>query len=71
MVHVVATDTHRINGSRISRLSDAYEFIEKRFGEENAQILTYYNPLHIIEDEDLEDMKEVIKKKHLFFRKDL
>lgn len=70
MVHVVATDTHRTNGSRISKLSDAYEFIEKRCGEENAQILTYYNSLHIIEDEDLEDMKEVIKKKHLFFRKD-
>ena len=69
IVHVVATDTHRTNGSRIAKLSDAYDIIQKRFGEENAQILTYYNPLHIIENEKLEDMKEVVKKKHLFFRK--
>ena len=70
MVHIVATDTHRTTGSRIPRLSDVHEFIEERFGEDNARILTYENPLHIIEDEDLDDMIKVERKRHLFFRRD-
>ena len=70
MVHIVATDTHRTTGSRIPRLSDVHEFIEERFGKDNARILTYENPLHIIEDEDLDDMIKVERKRHLFFRRD-
>lgn len=70
MVHIVATDTHRTTGSRISKLSDVHEFIEERFGEVNAQILMYGNPLHIIEDEIMEEMSKIERKKHLFFRRD-
>ena len=67
MVHIVATDTHRTTGSRVSRLSDVSEFLEEQFGEDNARILTYENPLHIIEDEDLDDMIKVERKKHFVF----
>lgn len=70
LAHIVATDTHRINGSRISKLSDVYTMIAKRYGEENAQLLTYYNPMSIIENKGLENMVEVKRKIHFFFRKD-
>lgn len=67
LVHVVASDAHRANGNRICKLSDAYEDVSKEIGEENARILFYENPLHIIRNEELEEIN-VKKKKSLFDR---
>lgn len=67
LVHVVATDTHRATGNRVCKLSDAYALVSKEVGKENADILFYYNPMHIIQNEELEDM-EVVKKKKTFFQ---
>ena len=69
MVHVVATDAHRAQGTRICKLSDVYEILKKRCGKENADLLLYQNPVHILKDEKLEEMKEFKKTFGFHFRK--
>ena len=67
---VIATDTHRANGSRISMLSDVYSVVGKRIGFDNADILMYTNPKHILEDKDILNIEVVNKKKRFsFFRR--
>lgn len=67
---VIATDTHRANGSRISMLSDVYSVVGKRIGFDNADILMYTNPKRILEDKDILNIEVVKKKKHFsFFRR--
>ncbi len=67
---VIATDTHRANGSRISMLSDVYSVVGKRIGFDNADILMYTNPKHILEDKDILNIEVVKKKKRFsFFRR--
>ena len=61
---VIATDTHRANGSRISMLSDVYSVVGKRIGFDNADILMYTNPKRILEDKDILNI-EVVKKQIL------
>lgn len=67
LAHVVASDAHRASGNRICKLSDAYKLVADEIGEKNANILFYENPLHIIRNEDLEDIS-VVKKKSFFDR---
>lgn len=67
MAHVIASDTHRAQGHRITELSDVYEIIKEEYGQENAVLLMRDNPYHIIHDEKLENM-QIIKKKSLFDR---
>lgn len=67
---VIATDTHRASGSRISMLSDVYSVVGKRIGFDNADILMYTNPKHILEDKDILNIEVVKKKKRFsFFRR--
>ena len=68
-VHLVATDTHRCTGDRVEKLSDAYTYIERKYGKENANRLFVDNPLHIIRNEEVEDMviEKKKKKRFLFF----
>lgn len=63
--HLVCTDTHRCSGTRVERLSDAYEEVEKKFGSENADLLFYENPKAILEGREVEEL-EVKKKKKRF-----
>ena len=67
LAHVVATDTHRAQGHRISKLSDVYEELRKEAGEYNAELLCHGNPERIIRNEVIEDMK--IEKKTRWFSK--
>ena len=67
LAHVVASDAHRASGNRICKLSDAYKLVADEVGEKNANILFYENPLHIIRNEELEDIS-VVKKKSFFDR---
>lgn len=67
LVHLIASDAHRSDGHRITKLSDVYSIIEHDYGKENADILIKINPQHIISNEELEDI-QIEKKKSLFDR---
>lgn len=67
---VIATDTHRANGSRISMLSDVFSVVNRRIGSENADILFFENPKCILNDKDILNIEVVKKKKRFsFFRR--
>lgn len=67
---VIATDTHRSSGNRISKLSDVYSVVSKRIGKENASVLMYENPKRILSDMDILNIEVVKKKKRFsFFRR--
>ena len=67
---MIATDTHRASGNRISKLSDVYSVVSKRIGKENASVLMYENPKRILSDMDILNIEVVKKKKHFsFFRR--
>lgn len=66
LVHVIASDTHRCNGDRICKFSDAYEYLKKQYGEDCAEILCKRNPAHIIKNEELETI--TIEKKSILKR---
>ena len=51
-VHFVATDAHNMNGRRPC-MSEAFQAIEKRLGQETAQRLCVENPLAAFENRDL------------------
>lgn len=65
-VHLVATDTHRCMGQRIEKLSDVYQMVEKKYGKDNAEKLFVRNPMHILNDEEVEEMHVIRKKKRKF-----
>lgn len=67
MVHVVATDAHRVNGSRIACLSDVYKELKDLVGQNNADLLVYENPLRVIKNIILKDMEHYAKPKHFLF----
>lgn len=52
MISLVCTDTHRIKGNRIEKLSDAYKIVEKLTDSNYANELFFKNPLIILNDED-------------------
>lgn len=62
--HLVCTDTHRCKGSRIECLSDVYARLEKKIGQENAQLLCYENPKALLNGEEVKSIH--IKKKKWF-----
>lgn len=66
LVHVIASDTHRCEGSRICKFSDVYEWLKKHYGEQCAEILCKINPAHILQNEALEQV--VIEKKSFMKR---
>lgn len=67
LVHVVASDAHRAKGARVEILSDAYEIVKEIVGQNNADLLFYRNPMHILQNEEIENM-EVIKRKSWLHR---
>lgn len=66
LAHVVASDAHRDKGNRICKLSDAYELLHKKMGQEIADILCKRNPEHILQNEELESIE--VKKTSVFKR---
>ena len=66
LAHVVASDTHRASGTRVEKLSDAWQILADRYGEANADLLLSDNPKAILENRDVEDMEVTVKKKKRF-----
>lgn len=64
--HIIASDTHRSNGTRICVLSDAFAYIKKQYGEETANILCKENPWSIIQGDAMKSIPE--QKKSVFQR---
>lgn len=65
LVHVIASDTHRSTGKRIPCLQNVYNILSKKYDYQTLKILMYDNPLHIINNEDV----ETIEIKKSFFSK--
>lgn len=63
-VHVIASDTHRSNGTRICKLSDVYASIMHTYGKQTADILCIENPKRIIANQELQCIP-VVKKSML------
>ena len=66
--HVIASDAHAALGNRICKLSDIYGQVLEVMGKDNADILFYRNPLHIIENEEVEEIQAISEKSFLFKR---
>ncbi len=54
--HLVATDTHRTEGSRIENLSETYEKVSRKIGKEAADLLFYENPKAVLEGREVKDL---------------
>lgn len=67
LADVVATDTHRTDGSRITRLSDVYDEITSRNGEEVAELLLVENPGRILRDKPVLEVPATRRKKRFLF----
>ena len=65
--HVIATDTHRSEGSRVEILSDIYSEIKKKYGEDYANLLFKTNPYRILTNQEVISRKP--KKKGFFERR--
>lgn len=65
LAHIVASDTHRINGSRICKMSDVYEFIVKEYGQYTGDLLCSINPKRLLENQELIQIKNTQKKNFL------
>lgn len=52
-IHLVCSDCHRANGSRVSKLSDAYDWICCNVSREYADLVCTKNPLLILNDLDV------------------
>lgn len=63
LVHVIGSDMHRSEGTRIAQLSDAYELIKREYGSANADLLCKENAQRILNNEALVMMEKVEKKK--------
>ena len=50
---MVVTDTHRSHAPREETLSDAYDFIEERYGKRTAQLLLAENPEAVLRGKDV------------------
>ena len=62
LVHVVSTDTHRIHGSRIAKMSDVYEYLKKEYGKDNADLLCYVNGMNILQGKEVDETDISIKE---------
>lgn len=54
---MVVTDTHRSHAPREETLSDAYAFIEKRYGKDTAELLLRENPEAVLRGNDVKGMR--------------
>ena len=57
MAHAIATDTHRAIGRRIPNLQSVYERLQHTLSEQSLQTLMYYNPYHILHNENIEEIE--------------
>ena len=64
-VHVIATDTHRSQGHRIPCLQEIYQLLSKKYDYQALKILMHDNPLHILQNEQV----EMIQINQSFFKK--
>ena len=65
LLHVIATDTHRCDGHRSPCLQEVFDLLVKKYSYEDIHTLMYENPLHIINNEEVDP----IKGKTSFFKK--
>lgn len=63
--HVIASDTHRSSGHRIPCLNEVYQLLSKRYDYQTLKTLMYDNPLHILQNEEIEK----IQVNQSFFKK--
>ena len=52
-VHMISTDAHSIEGSRIVKLSDVYSLVKKQCSEEYADELFYKIPFKVLNDDEV------------------
>lgn len=69
-IHVIASDTHRCDGHRSPCLQQVFNLLVKKYNYETIHTLMYENPLHIINNEEVEpiEVKQSLFKK-LFKRR--
>lgn len=70
LVHIIASDTHRCSGHRIPCLQEVYDILSKHYDYQVLKTLMYDNPLHILNNENVDSIH--IKKsfiKNLFQRR--
>ena len=65
LLHVIATDTHRCDGHRSPCLQEVFDLLVKKYRYEDIHTLMYENPLHIINNEEVDP----IEGKTSFFKK--
>ena len=65
LLHVIATDTHRCDGHRSPCLQEVFDLLVKKYSYEDIHTLMYENPLHIINNEEV----DLIEGKTSFFKK--
>ena len=65
LLHVIATDTHRCDGHRSPCLQEVFDLLVKKYSYEDIHTLMYENPLHIINNEEVDP----IEGKTSFFKK--
>lgn len=65
LVHVIASDTHRCEGRRIPCLQDTFDLLSKKYDYQTLKTLMFGNPLHILNDENV----DMIEMKKSFFKK--
>lgn len=66
--HVISTDTHRTEGSRIENLSAAYHQVEKKLGSEAAQLLFSDNANAVIAGKPVADLPKPARRFGFFGR---
>lgn len=65
LIHVIATDTHRCSGHRSPCLQEVFDVLVKKYNYEDIHTLMYENPLHILNNEEV----ETIEGKTSFFKR--
>ena len=56
-VHIVSSDAHRLEGSRILQLDDVYKVLVKKIGSANTKLLLQQNPYSILMNTETKDME--------------
>ena len=56
-VHLVSSDAHRLEGSRILQLDDVYKVLVKKIGSANTKLLLQHNPYSILLNTETKDME--------------
>ena len=56
-IHLVSSDAHRLEGSRILQLDDVYKVLVKKIGSANTKLLLQQNPYSILMNIETKDME--------------